>query len=87
MYGYCGCYVCVNVLLFVLSMSTFFLVSASVLYMHMIYHVYMYNTCIYLCICTKFPGQPKTSEQLHRAIQRGDIEIIQSILEARYGYN
>ena len=30
------------------------------------------------------PGQPKTSDQLHRAIQRGDIEITRSILEARY---
>ena len=42
-----------------------------------IHNLYMYTRSVWL------PGQPKSAENLHKAILRGDTEMIQTILEAK----
>ena len=43
--------------------------------------------CVCVCVTVVWvfhAGQPKTSENLHKAIKRGDIELTRSILGERY---
>lgn len=45
----------------------------------MLHQCVQHNVIYYIHV-----GQPRTCENLHRAINRGDLEMVKTILEERY---